>query len=65
MNPLLKLTRWYFSKKALPYWLVLGLDSLIMLCSFLLVYVANHGILRTAQVGSLLLVTLFIYWICY
>jgi len=65
MNPLFKLTRWYFSKKALPYWFVLILDSLIMLCSFLLVYISNHGLLPTNQETVPLMETLLIYWVCY
>lgn len=65
MNPLFKLTRWYFSKKALPYWFVLILDSLIMLCSFLLVYISNHGLLPTSQETVPLMETLLIYWVCY
>lgn len=65
MNPLFKLTRWYFSKRALPYWFVLILDSLIMLCSFLLVYISNHGLLPTSQEAVPLMETLLIYWACY
>lgn len=65
MNSLFKLTRWYFSKKALPYWFVLILDSLIMLCSFLLVYISNHGLLPTSQETVPLMETLLIYWVCY
>ena len=33
MNFLQKITNWYFSKKALPYWCVLVLDCLIVLFS--------------------------------
>lgn len=39
MNFLQKLTNWYFSKSALPYWGVLSLDSLIVLLSG---YVGNY-----------------------
>lgn len=39
MNFLQKLTNWYFSKRALPYWGVLTLDSLIVLFSG---YIGNY-----------------------
>lgn len=65
MNPLLKFTRWYFSKKALSYWFVLGMDSLIVLGSFLLVYIANHDVWQTIPMGLSLWGTLLLYWLCY
>ena len=42
-------SNWYFSKRALPYWGILILDCLIILCSDLLVYALNNGILYTLQ----------------
>ncbi len=64
MNPVSKLTRWYFSQKALPYWCVLGMDCVIVLLSNLLVFVVNTGIIPRQQYGHLLL-TLFVYLLCY
>lgn len=66
MNFLQKLTNWYFSKRALPYWGVLTLDSLIVLIS---AYIGNYlelGGLEFAQhfwqitLGNLICVLLFI-----
>ena len=34
---------WYFSKKSLPYWLVLMMDSLIIMASAIFVYWLFHG----------------------
>ena len=65
MNPLLKFTRWYFSKKALPFWFVLGMDSLIVLGSFLLVYIANYDSWQAIFMGLSLWGTLLLYWLCY
>lgn len=65
MNLLFKITHWYFSRKALPYWFILGMDSLIILCSFLLVYVTNHNVWQISQRLLPLWGTLGVYWICY
>ncbi len=39
MNLFSKLSTWYFSRKALPYWSIILLDCLVILFSGLLVYV--------------------------
>lgn len=66
MNYLQKITNWYFSKGALPYWGVLFLDSLIVLFSG---YVGNYleiGGLEFAQnfwkitLGNIVSVVLFV-----
>lgn len=64
MNPISKLTRWYFSKKALPYWCVLGMDCTIVLFSNFLVFTLNTGFVSRQQYGHLLL-TLIVYLFCY
>lgn len=38
-----KISSWYFSKKALPYWAILVIDCLILFASILLAYGINHG----------------------
>ena len=38
MNQVSKLINWYFSKKTLPFWGIVLLDSLIVLFSYYLVY---------------------------
>ena len=66
MNFLQKLTDWYFSKRALPYWGVLTLDSLIVLFSG---YISNYLELEGTEftqyfwqitTGNLICVLLFI-----
>ena len=44
-----KLTNWYFSRDALPYWGILLLDCLIVFCADFLVYALNNGVLFTLQ----------------
>lgn len=44
-----KLSNWYFSKKALPYWCIFILDCLIVLGADFLVYALNNGTLHTLQ----------------
>ena len=44
-----KFTNWYFSRKALPYWGILILDSLILLASDLFVYALNNGLVFTVE----------------
>ena len=66
MNFLQKLTNWYFSKRALPYWGVLTLDCLIVLIS---AYIGNYLELGSTEftqyfwqitTGNLICVLLFI-----
>ena len=37
-NPFNKLANWYFTKNSLPYWSILLIDCLIIICSGFLVY---------------------------
>lgn len=66
MRFLQKLTNWYFSKGALPYWGVLTLDSLIVLISGYLGNYLELGGINFAQhfwqitLGNLICVSLFI-----
>ena len=66
MRFLQKLTNWYFSKGALPYWGVLTLDSLIVLISGYLGNYLELGGINFAQhfwqitLGNLICVLLFI-----
>ena len=61
MEILSKLTNWYFSKSALPYWTVLLLDCLIVLFSGFAVYGWLHGLASTIQFRYALLGTYGIY----
>lgn len=49
MGMIQKLTNWYFSRDALPYWGILLLDCLIVFCADFLVYALNNGVLFTLQ----------------
>ena len=44
-----KFSNWYFSKRALPYWGILILDCVIVMCSDMLVYALNNGFLFTLE----------------
>ena len=37
-NPFDKILNWYFTKNSLPYWSILMIDCLIVVCSGLLTY---------------------------
>lgn len=60
-----KLTHWYFSKRALPYWGVLFLDSIIVFASVAIVAALTegtvHSILHWQGVGT----TMLAVWLCY
>ena len=43
MNSFRNILGWYFSKKSLPYWLVLMMDSVIIVASAIVVYWLFHG----------------------
>jgi FlaA1/EpsC-like NDP-sugar epimerase len=60
-----KLSNWYFSKKALPFWGILLLDCLIVLGADLFVYVLNNGALHTVQQFGLLVGAFCFYLIFY
>ena len=60
-----KLTRWYFSKRALPYWGVLIFDSAIVIGAAAVVAALSDGavstILNWREVG----ITMIFVWLCY
>ena len=41
-NPFDKILNWYFTKNSLPYWSILLIDCLIIVCSGMITYVAFH-----------------------
>lgn len=59
------LSNWYFSKRALPFWVILILDCLIVLGADFVVYALNNGTLYTLQHFSLLLGAFCFYLIFY
>ena len=56
-----KITYWYFSKDALPYWCVLIFDCLVVIASGLISYILNHGVLDMLDVFNRLIGTLCFY----
>lgn len=44
MNPLSKLSNWYFTRSALPYWCILIMDYLIVFFTTIFVYTLFYGI---------------------
>ena len=65
MNLLKTLAQWYFTKKAMPYWMVLIFDCVVVLFSNLLVYALYHGVTATAVSFWPLMGTLVVYLIPY
>lgn len=60
-----KISNWYFSKGALPYWCLLILDCLIILGSDILVYALNNEMLYTLQNIRPLITAFSLYLLCY
>lgn len=65
MRTLKDLMKWYFSKKALPYWSILLLDCCFVLLAGILAYIINHGVLNTATVFVPLVLSLCIAIFCF
>ena len=49
MKFLNKITSWYFSRQALPYWSVLLIDCLCVIIAGILAFVMNHGATATIE----------------
>lgn len=60
-----KVTTWYFSKGALPYWCILLLDCCCVLTSGVLIYVLTHGALFTLTYFWSILATQAFYLLFY
>lgn len=60
-----KISNWYFSKGALPYWCILILDCLTIIGSNILVYALNNGTLYTLQNIRPLITVFSLYLLCY
>ena len=59
------LLKWYFSRRALPYWSILLLDSAFVLFSGLLAYTVHHGAEQTSEVFVPLVWTLGVFLVCF
>lgn len=60
-----KISSWYFTKKALPYWAIALIDCIIVFVSMLFVYSLNNGVIHTATILGPLSVTMLMYLCCY
>ena len=65
MNIFQNLTRWYFSKRALPFWAILLLDALIVVAAVVLVVVLTDGAVNTLMQRKSLALAAMIYLLCY
>ena len=65
MNIIQNLARWYFSKTALPYWMVVLLDSLIVLFSGWLVVALTDGTVASILHWKTLAISMAAYLACY
>ena len=65
MNIFQNLTRWYFSKRALPFWAILLLDALIVVVAVVLVVVLTDGAVNTIMQRKSLALAAMIYLLCY
>ena len=65
MNIFQNLARWYFSRRALPYWAILLLDSLIVMGAVALVVVLTDGAVNTIVHRQSLGIAMVAYLICY
>ena len=65
MNIFQNLTRWYFSKRALPFWAILLLDALIVVAAVVLVVVLTDGAVNTIMQRKSLALAAMIYLLCY
>ncbi|MBO4906076.1 MAG: polysaccharide biosynthesis protein [Bacteroidaceae bacterium] len=65
MGALKSFARWYFSRNAMPYWMVLIFDSFVVLTANLVAFILNHGATATATQFWPLVLTFIIYLIPY
>lgn len=61
MKPFNSITDWYFSKKALPFWLIFIIDCLVVFLTSLAVHALNNGTLHTLENFTEVCLTLSIY----
>lgn len=65
MRALKNIFRWYFSRKTLPYWSILLLDSAFVILSGLLAFTIHHGAVMTLDVFGHLMATLAVFLVCF
>ena len=65
MNIIQKIARWYFSRRALPYWLILLLDSLIVVVAGWSVAILTDGLSQMLQQWKEFSLAMLASLICY
>ena len=65
MNIFQNLARWYFSRRALPYWAILLLDSLIVMGAVALVVFLTEGAVSILTERKSLAIAMGAYLVCY
>lgn len=60
-----KLTRWYFAKNALPYWVILFVDCAILLGTSVFVFMLENGVSATLPVFRNVVATMCCYLVFY
>ena len=65
MNIFNKILHWYFTKKALPYWVIVFLDSFIIFVSGCFISVLTDGMVATIQHWEGLCISMMAFLCCY
>lgn len=65
MKTLKKITSWYFTREALPYWTILLIDCMFVVASGFMAYTVNHGVERVSEAFMPLVLTLGVFLICF
>ena len=60
-----KIAHWYFSKKALPYWAIVLLDSISIFLSGLLIAILTDGAVATVRHWKSFTLSMLAYVLCY
>lgn len=63
MKSIRELAKWYFSRRALPYWTILLLDCFFVVLAGIITYTLHHGSIHTLDVLTDLMVTLCMFLI--
>ncbi len=65
MNFIKKLFYWYFSKRAMPYWGIVFIDSFIIAISSLFIYAFDFNLNKTSDMSEVLSLWVLAYIGCY
>ena len=60
-----KIVHWYFSKRALPYWAIVLLDSIAIFLSGWMIAILTDGIVTTILQWKTLSISMLAYLVCY